>query len=58
VDPVLSKAASGLYPFYPKSFNISAADEPVIMFTQDTSSKGESLLSRHDLDYDEKCVLK
>ena len=33
LDPVLSKAASGLYPFYPKSFNISAEDEPVIMFT-------------------------
>lgn len=28
------------------------------MFTQDTNSKGESLLNRHDLDYDEQCVLK
>lgn len=28
------------------------------MFTQDTNAKGESLLSRHDLDYDEQCVLK
>ena len=33
VDPVLSKAASGLFPFYPRSFNVSGENEPVIMFT-------------------------
>lgn len=58
VDPVLSKAYTGIYPIYPKTFNITNEKQPVIMMTQDTDAKGESLLNRHDLDYEEKCVLK
>lgn len=55
-DPVLSKAGVGIYPVYPDEYNVSAEGDPVIMMTSD--NKGASLLQRHDLDYDEKCVLK
>ena len=55
-DPVLSKAGVGIYPVYPDEYNVSAQGDPVIMMTSE--NKGDSLLKRHDLDYDEKCVLK
>lgn len=55
-NPVLSKARAGMYPFYPEEFNVTTEGKPMMMMTQD--QQGESLLSRHDLDFEEKCNIK
>jgi hypothetical protein len=55
-NPVLSKARAGMYPFYPEEFNVTTEGKPMMMMTQD--QQGESLLNRHDLDFEEKCNIK
>lgn len=55
-NPVLSKARVGMYPFYPEEFNVTTEGKPMMMMTQD--QQGESLLNRHDLDFEEKCNIK
>ena len=55
-NPVLSKAENGLYPFYPDKYNSTRIYQPQIIMLQDVI--GNSLLNRHDLDFEETCNLK
>lgn len=53
---VLSKIQTGLASVIPLKFNITDDSTPVLMTEQEAT--GESLSSRHDLDFEEYCNVK
>ena len=55
-EPVTGKTDPGLFNIIPKTFNVTDNNGPLIISIQD--QEGESLLTRHDLDFEEYCNVK